>query len=229
MMCSRLALAGLIALATILWPAALASPQASPGPVGSLERPAGGTAAEPTGSEAPGAGHKAGEHGAAAVNPLEFQTDLALWTAVVFLVLLAILWKWAWKPVAESLEKREQRIADQITSAEQANREAQRLLDEYQKRLSASGDEVRHILDGARRDAEQVSREIVEQARGDAQLEHRRALREIDQATAAALKELAERSATLAVELAGRIVAAKLDPADHRRLIEQAVAHFADN
>jgi len=169
-----------------------------------------------------------GGHGSGEINPLDFQKDLALWTGAVFLVLLAILWRFAWGPIARGLEAREKRVADQIASAEQANREAQRLLEEYQKKLLASGEEVRQMLEAARRDAELARREIVEQARTDAKAERDRALREIDSATAAALRELAERSATLAVELAGKIISAKLDQREHYRLIEQAVARFAE-
>ena len=58
-----------------------------------------------------------GGEGAAEINPLAFQQDLALWTAVVFLVLLAILWRFAWGPVAGGLDKRERQIADQIAFA----------------------------------------------------------------------------------------------------------------
>ena len=49
-----------------------------------------------------------------------WKSDLAIWTAVVFLVLLAILWKFAWGPIAEGLDKREQEIADQIAEAERS-------------------------------------------------------------------------------------------------------------
>ena len=125
------------------------------------------------------------------------------------------------------MEKREHRIAEEISSAEKANQEARRLLEEYQQKLDASKEEVRQIFDADRRDADRAGREIVEKARDEAHVEHQRALREIDNATAGALKELADRSASLAVELAGKIVGAKLDPQDHRRLIEQAVANFA--
>jgi len=157
----------------------------------------------------------------------EVETDLALWTAVVFVVLLLVLWKLAWRPIVGGLQKREQRIADEIASAERSNAEARGLLREYEKRLAAAGEDVRQMLDAARRDAEQVGRQIVEKAQADAKAEHRRALEDIDQAAANALKELAQESAALAVDLAGRIVNRQLDPAAHSQLIEQAVTDFS--
>ena len=51
-------------------------------------------------------------------------------------------------------------------------------------------------------------------------------MQQIEAATAGALKELAERGATLAVDLAGKIVGSRLSADDHARLIQQAVAEF---
>ena len=82
-------------------------------------------------------------------NPLEFKSDLAIWTGVVFAVLLAVLWKFAWKPIAEGLDKREKQIADQIAEAERHNQDARQLLADYQQKLAASQGEVRGILDQA--------------------------------------------------------------------------------
>jgi len=178
--------------------------------------------ASPSTASAQGSGHGGGE-----INPLDFQSDLAVWTAVVFLVLLAALWKFAWRPIAEALDNREQRIANQIASAEQANVDARRLLDEYQRKLSDSEAEVRKILEQGRRDAEEAGRRMLEATRDEARREKERAVREIDAAAGEALKDLAERSADLAVELAKKIVQTKIDRADHAQLIEQAVAGFA--
>lgn len=168
---------------------------------------------------------KAGHGGS--TNPFDWQTDLALWTGVVFVVLMLVLWKFAWGPIAQGLDRREHGIADQIAQAENANAEAQELLAQYESKLAAAQEEVRGLIDEGRRQAEKQAQEILERARQEGDIERQRAMREIDQATAGAVKELAERSASLAVELAGRIVATELKPSDHERLIQQAVGDFA--
>jgi F-type H+-transporting ATPase subunit b len=176
-----------------------------------------------------------GEHASSASgdetpNPLawkEFKADLAIWTAVVFLVLLVVLWLGGWGRLAQGLDRREEAIAGQIAQAEEANRQAKELLARYEQKLADAKQEVRALLEEARRHADERGREMLDQARQEAEAEHQRALREIDKATAGALKELAQRSATLAVELAGKILQANLTPQDHQHLIEQAVANFA--
>lgn len=177
------------------------------------------------------AGHGAASgHGAAAGKPnplVPDKPDLAVWTGVVFLALLAVLWKFAWGPIIEGLDKREKSVADRIAQADEANRQAQELLAQYERKLAESRDEVRAILDEARRAAEQSGRDLLERAKQEAAAERQRALRQIDSATAAALKELADRGAELALDLAGRIVGAELNPQQHTALVERAVADFA--
>ncbi len=183
----------------------------------------------PTLAVASSAAHSADQaaEGEASPTPLAWQSNLAIWTGVVFLILLFVLWRFAWGPIADGLHKRETRIADDIASADRINEEAKQLLASYEEKLARANEDVRQLLDKARRDAADISRQIVDKAREDAEAEHRQALLEIDHATSAALKDLAERSATLAVDLAGRIVGSRLEPRDHSQLIQQAVERFA--
>jgi F-type H+-transporting ATPase subunit b len=169
-----------------------------------------------------------GEGGLNPLAPAEWRGDLAIWTAVVFLCLLAVLWKAAWKPIAEGLDKREHNIADQIAQAEAAHQKARDLLAEHERKLAAAQDEVRVILDQGRRDAESAGHELIDKAKAEAKTEYDRAAKQIDAAAAAAVKELAGLSANMAVELAGKIVLAQIKPGDHARLIEQTVAGFVN-
>lgn len=156
-----------------------------------------------------------------------FQRDLALWTAVVFLCLLAILWKFAWGPLAAALDRRERGIADQIADAEAANQKAKDILAEYEQKLTDAKNDVRGILDQGRREAEKLGRELLDKAKEEATAEHGLAIQRIEAAADAAVKSLADQSAAMAVELAGKIVRAELKPADHAKLIEQAIGGFA--
>lgn len=169
--------------------------------------------------------HGGGEHGGE-VNPLEFSPDLAVFTLVVFLILLAILGKFAWGPIATALDHREHRISDNIAQAERLQAEAKAQLVLYEQKLATAADEVRQLLEEARRDAEHTKEEILAQAKADAKAEHDRAMREVRNAKDAALKEIGETSANFAVEMAAKIVQKQLSPEDHARLVREAVASF---
>lgn len=168
-------------------------------------------------------GHE--EH--AAASPLTVNIDLAVVSFVVFMILLMVLWKFAWGPISEGLDKREQNIADHIAAAEAKHEEAKALLAQYDQRLAEAAGEVREIIEEARRDAEHTQKEILAKATEDALVIQERGRREIETATSAALKELSEKSAALAVDLAGKIVQAHLSPDDHSRLIGDAVNQFS--
>ncbi len=160
-------------------------------------------------------------------NPLEWKSDLALWTAVVFLALLAVLWKFAWKPIAEGLDKREQNVAGQIAEAEAANQKAKDILADYQQNLAAAEEQVRGILDQGRRDAEQARPRVDRQGQGRSKEPNISGpCSRSTPPPPRPSKSWPIAAPTLAVELAGKIVRTKLNPADHARLIEQAVAGF---
>jgi F-type H+-transporting ATPase subunit b len=158
--------------------------------------------------------------------PEDFQTDLAIYSAIVFLLLLAILWKFAWAPIMAGLQKREQRIAENIAAAERANQEAKLQLAEYDRKLAGASEQVRLMLEEARKEAEQAKLEIIAEAKESAKLEFDRSKRDLQRATDQALKELSERSTNLAVDLASKIVRERLNQQDHARLVKEAMAEF---
>lgn len=169
-------------------------------------------------------GHEIGhaDAGPGLEDPAEFRSDLALWTLVVFVIVLIVLSKFAWGPIRDALEQREHSIAHHLDEAGRKHDEAKQLLAQYESRLSSAAEQVRQMLDEARRDAEHVKAQVIAEAKASAETERARALRDIDTATDAALKQLAEKSASMAVELAGKIVGARLKPEDHLRLIQEA-------
>ncbi len=155
-----------------------------------------------------------------------FCSDLALWTAITFLIVLALLWKFAWAPIAAGLDKREKYVLDQRSDAEKANADAKALLDEYKKQLAAAKAEIQQMRADAQVAAERASTLLFNKAKSDIEAEKKAATQEIASAKVQAQKELAATSAALAVELAGAILQQKLDPKAHQQLINKAVASF---
>ncbi|MDR3109499.1 MAG: F0F1 ATP synthase subunit B [Planctomycetaceae bacterium] len=173
----------------------------------------------------------ASEHAAEHVagDPLAYdgpKRDLALWSLVIFLILFGILYKFAFAPIAKALDSREQGIAENIAAAERANSDAKELLTQYQKKLDDADGEVRQIVDDAKADGRRMADGIVEQARKAADSQQKRAIAEIDAATTNALQELAEKSASLAAGLAGRIIRKEIDVNAHRDLVNEAISNL---
>ena len=170
------------------------------------------------------AGGDPGAHGPP--NPVSVDPDLAIVTAIIFLMLLAVLWKFAWGPLVTAIDAREKSMADNLAEAARSNEEAKRLLEEHQTKLAAAAADVRQLLDDAKKDAEFQKQKILDQAQEAAKSEKDRALREIESAKNSALEDLAQTSVDTAVDLAGKIVKRQLSEADHSQLIGEALQNF---
>jgi F-type H+-transporting ATPase subunit b len=142
---------------------------------------------------------------------------------VVFLLLLVVLGKWAWKPIVKQLQLREDSIANQIQEAQRRQKEAQELLEQYKAQLAAAQKEVEELLSRGRREAAQAREQIVAAARDEGQKAIDHAGEDIEQAKRTALRELYETTAMLAVDVAGKIIKKTLQPQDHRDLVEQSL------
>ena len=85
-------------------------------------------------------------------------------TLVTFVILLALLKKFAWGPLKEVMDKRERDINKDIDDAEQAKINAQKLEEENRKTLKETQDEVQRILDDAKVQARKQHEEIIHEA-----------------------------------------------------------------
>lgn len=167
-----------------------------------------------------------GNAGEGLLKPEEWRKSLSLWTLVVFGLLTAILWKFAWGPIRDALDQREASVAANIAAAKEQNEKAASLLADHETRLAGAADEVRKIIDDARREADVQKQGILAEAQAAAESEKNRAVMEIEAAKNGALQELAEKSVDTAVGLAGRIVQRQLSADDHSSLIADALKHF---
>ena len=160
---------------------------------------------------------------------LPFDLDLAIFSLCVFLGLLFILGKYAWKPILTGLTNREKRIADHIDSAHQANEKAQATLKQYEQRLAMAAEQANQVLALARQEAVKAKELIVAEANAEAQRQRERAIADIQAAKNQALRELAERSVDSAVSLAGNLLGKEIDRNTHSKLIRDSLDRFAQS
>ncbi|MEO1497174.1 MAG: F0F1 ATP synthase subunit B [Planctomycetota bacterium] len=179
-----------------------------------------------------GQGHDGhgGEHAkAGSPDPLETDLDLAVWTGVVFLFMLAVLSQIAWKPIMDGLAAREDSIAGNLAAADSKHEEAKALLADHQAKLAGAADEVRGLLEEARRDADSTIAQAKEEAKAVADTERERAIRDIEQAKDVAVRQLAERTAGLAIDLAGKVVRQDITAERQSEIVRDALGRFADS
>ncbi len=166
-----------------------------------------------------------GEHEAAEeiINPLEPQPTLAIWTFVVFVGVMLVLGKYAWRPLLAALHAREAHLEHVLLETERARNESEANLAEHKKLMSKAGDEVRAILDKARQEAQASADQLLKQAQTEAEAAKQRASRDIAQARDQALAEIWEKTADMAVSVAGKVLSKELNDTEHRRLLDAAI------
>jgi len=155
---------------------------------------------------------------------IDWRTDMAFFSAIVFGLLLLVLGATAWKPIMQGLEKRERGIADNIAQAQKAATEATAKLAEYEAKLAAAAEESQRILAEARKDAEAAGQKLIAAAQEEAARGRDRAVADIESAKRAALGDLANQSTVLAMSLAQRIVGREVRSEDHQGLIQDMLS-----
>ena len=169
--------------------------------------------------------HAAGHSGGG--GPLAVDPDLALFSLIVFGLLAAILRFTAWAPIVEGLAAREQGIANDIAAASAKHDEAKAELAKYEAKVAAAAAEVKEMLDEARRDAEATKTSIVADGQAAAKAEFDRAIRDVEQARDSAVKQLAEQSANLSIDLAKKVIQQEITPQRQGELVNEALGRIA--
>ncbi len=145
------------------------------------------------------------------------------WVIVLFVLLVAILYKAAWKNVLAGLKAREDRIRTAIADADNARMKGEASLKEYNAQLSTAQAQVRDLLSTATLEAEKIAAGIRMHAQQEAEEIKERAMKEIDSSKQQALSEIYEQTASLATAVAEKILRRNLNADDQRDLVKQSL------
>jgi F-type H+-transporting ATPase subunit b len=146
-----------------------------------------------------------------------------VWVLIIFIVLVVILYKAAWKNVLAGLKAREERIRKDIADAESSRLKAESALREYTKQITDAEGKVRDILARAAADAERLGQSIRMQAQKESEEIKERANREIEASKNQAIREIYEQAATLATTVAEKILRRNLNVDDQRDLVSRSL------
>jgi F-type H+-transporting ATPase subunit b len=158
-----------------------------------------------------------------APSPILPATDELVWGGISFVILFALLAKFAYPAMKQGMEARTERIRSSLDEAESAKATAQQVLDDYQRQLADARGEAARILEEARQAADAMRKDLLQRAEADATATRERAQADIQVAVDRAKADLQAQVATLAVDLAEKVVAANLDRDAQMRLIENYI------
>lgn len=139
---------------------------------------------------------------------------------LAFLLLLAILRRFAWGRLLKLIDERREKIAAEFAAIDRAKEEMARLKSEYQERIAKIEEEARGKVQQAILDGRRIASEIEEDARVHARATLEKTKEAIAQEVAKARVELKEQVVDLAIQATHKVLQQHLDEETDRRMIE---------
>ena len=162
--------------------------------------------------------------GANAPNPLvQLDPGLFIWTILTFLILFFVLSKFAWRPLLEALESRENTIKSSLDDAEKAKQELESLNAETETIISEARSEAQSIRLEAKSAGEKVKADIIAQAGKDAKKLLDENEKQIQVEKDRAINEIRQEVVGLTLTVAERVIRKNLSKEDNQDLIEDSL------
>jgi F-type H+-transporting ATPase subunit b len=142
---------------------------------------------------------------------------------VNFLILLGILYIFAYKPILRVMDQRSDRIRESLEAADRAREDAGRSQQDTQRQLNEARAEGQRLIEQAREMAERYRSDERDRARQEAETFIARAREDIQRERDAAIQEVRGHFAGLAIAAAERVIERSLDRDTHSELIAQVL------
>ncbi|MDH7446403.1 F0F1 ATP synthase subunit B [Aquimarina sp. 2201CG14-23] len=153
----------------------------------------------------------------------DFSFGLFFWQILLFVGLLLLLRKFAWKPILEAVNNREEGIKNALESAEAARKEMQNLQADNERILN----EARAERDGMLKEARQLKENMIADAKTEAQTEADKIVAQaqatIEREKKAAIADLKSQVAGLSVEIAEKVVRKELADKDKQLALVESM------
>lgn len=148
------------------------------------------------------------------------------WVLFIFLIVMAVLWKWVFPAIAAALDDRAKHISSSIDSAEKLREDANEVLAEYRQRLAEARNQADEIVTRARQAGEAHHKEAIETARAERERLIEQTRRDVQAETRRAIDEIRREVADLTVLATEKVTRKALTEADQKRLVEDALAEL---
>ena len=152
-------------------------------------------------------------------SPFDVNFGLFLWTWVVFLILLWVLWKFAWPGILKATEEREKKIRDQLAEAERLNSDAKATLAEAHQREVDARNSAQHLLAEARAAVDKERASAVEKVRNEQEAVLARTRLDIAAERDKAIADLRREAVDLALGAAAKVIEKRLDSEADKQIV----------
>ena len=151
---------------------------------------------------------------------------LSLWTITIFLILVAILGRYAWKPLLKTLQDREDGIRRAVADAAEAKLTVESLKAQLEKELAASYARAQAMLAEAQADAAKVRDRLIKEAESEAQRLMEQTRRQLEEEKARLSRELRQEVVHLSVQVAEKLLHHAVDAHEQESLVQGFISEI---
>ncbi len=170
--------------------------------------------------------HSGGGAANAGARLMSINAGMALITLVIFVVLLVVLSRFAWRPLIAGLNRRENAIRESVQAAAAAQAQVEQTRKQLEEKIAEVQRQASQQLQQAKVDASKAADAIHQRAEADARALKEQALRDIESAKQQALGEIARQAADLSVQIASRIIEREINAVDQRKFLDESLAQL---
>jgi len=152
----------------------------------------------------------------------EFSLGLFVWQTILFILLILLLKKFAWKPILNAVNEREEGIKNALAEADKARQEMQNINADNERILK----EARTERDGMLKEAREIKNNLIEEAKEEAKTQANKLIKQaknsIQSEKLAAIADLKNQVAELSINIAEKVVKDELSNKDKQlKLVAQ--------
>jgi len=155
--------------------------------------------------------------------PVRPGIGLLLWTTVIFLLFWTLVGKFAFRPIKDSLKKREEDIQSALDEAKKAKEEMARLNTDNQRLLNEAREERAKLLREAKLTGDKLISEARDKAKDEANKIVVDARNEIEQQKNKALMEVKNQVGQMSIDIAEKLIRQQMNSQDQRNLVNKLV------
>ncbi|SFE09853.1 ATP synthase F0 subcomplex B subunit [Lentibacillus persicus] len=145
-----------------------------------------------------------------------------------FIVLIALVRKFAWGPLMNVMQQREEYVAGEIEAAEQSRAEAEKAREEAAEQLKQTKQEASQIIEDARNAGTKQEQDIIESARQEADRIKVSAREEIENEKEKAIQTLQDQVSSLSVLIASKVIEKEISEQDQEELINEYIKEVGE-
>lgn len=154
---------------------------------------------------------------------------LMVWTLIVFGIVLAVLYRFAYPLILGAVEAREERIRELLAAAERDRAEAQTLLEAQKRELEEMRGRAQEVITEARTAGDRMREDLLAEARREREEMMVRTQRDLDLQVQRAIEQIRGDAVEIAIAAASKLVERNLDVEDNRRLVREFLAEVEAN